>query len=96
MRIVHLFNESRVAVCSVHSHLADTSELNWAEIPRWPLVVNTASGTTGPWSWPAGEGPETVVETTNFDEWMNACQRLADDREDFMIEYPTAKATPEG
>ena len=38
----------------------------------WPLVVNVASGTTGPWSWPAGEGPKTVVETSNFDEWIES------------------------
>ncbi len=72
VRIVHLFNESRVAVCAAHSPLADRSELDWAEVPRWPLVVNTASGTTGPWSWPAGEGPKTVVETANFDEWIES------------------------
>jgi DNA-binding transcriptional LysR family regulator len=72
LQVVHLFNESRVAVCSVHSRLAERSELDWAEVPRWPLVVNVASGTTGPWSWPAGEGPETIVETTNFDEWIES------------------------
>nr|WP_264047590.1 substrate-binding domain-containing protein [Mycobacterium paraffinicum] len=72
MRMVHLFDEARVAVCSVHSPLATRSELDWAEVPRWPLVVNTASGTTGPWSWPAGEGPKTIVETTNFDEWLES------------------------
>jgi len=72
VRIVHLFNESRVAVCSVLSPLANRSELDWAEVPRWPLVVNTASGTTGPWSWPAGAGPETILETTNFDEWIES------------------------
>jgi DNA-binding transcriptional LysR family regulator len=72
VRVVHLFDESRVAVCSAHSRLAKRSELDWAEVPRWPLVVNIASGTTGPWSWPAGEGPETVVETTNFDEWIES------------------------
>ncbi|WP_293348865.1 LysR family transcriptional regulator [Mycobacterium sp.] len=72
VRIVHLFNESRVAVCSVHSPLANRSELDWAEIPRLPLVVNTTSGTTGPWSWPAGDGPKTVVETANFDEWIES------------------------
>ncbi|OMC15682.1 LysR family transcriptional regulator [Mycobacterium colombiense] len=70
VRIVHLFDEPRVAVCSIHSPLAERAKLDWAEVPRWPLVVNTASGTTGPWSWPAGAGPETVVETTNFDEWI--------------------------
>jgi DNA-binding transcriptional LysR family regulator len=72
VRVVHLFDESRVGVCSVHSPLAAKAELDWAEIPRWPLVVNVASGTTGPWSWPPGEGPEIVVETTNFDEWIES------------------------
>lgn len=72
VRVVHLFNESRVAVCAAHSALAARSELDWAEVPRWPLVVNTASGTTGPWSWPAGAGPETIVETANFDEWIES------------------------
>jgi DNA-binding transcriptional LysR family regulator len=76
VRVVHLFDESRVAVCAVHSALADHSELDWAldwaDVPRWPLVVNVASGTTGPWSWPPGEGPKTVVETANFDEWIES------------------------
>jgi DNA-binding transcriptional LysR family regulator len=72
VRVMHLFNESRVAVCSVHSRLADKSEMDWADVPQWPLVVNIASGTTGPWSWPAGAGPKTVVETGNFDEWIES------------------------
>ncbi|OBK93067.1 LysR family transcriptional regulator [Mycobacterium asiaticum] len=72
VRVVHLFDESRVAVCSVHSRLAERSELEWRDIPRFPLVVNTTSGTTGPWSWPAGEGPEKIVETLNFDEWIES------------------------
>lgn len=72
VRVVHLFNESRVAVCSVRCSLADRSELDWADVPQWPLVVNVASGTTGPWSWPAGAGPKTIVETRNFDEWIES------------------------
>ncbi|WP_231984167.1 LysR family transcriptional regulator [Mycobacterium sp. E342] len=72
VRVMHLFDETRVAVCSVHSPLSGRSELDWAEVPQWPLVVNTASGTTGPWSWPAGEGPKTIVETENFDEWLES------------------------
>ncbi|MFC4948224.1 LysR family transcriptional regulator [Pseudonocardia sp. GCM10023141] len=71
-RVVHLFDEQRVALCSVHSALADQDRLDWADVPRWPLVVNIVSGTTGPWSWPAGHGPEKVVETTNFDEWLES------------------------
>jgi DNA-binding transcriptional LysR family regulator len=72
VRVVQLFDESRVAVCSVHSPLADKSEMNWADVPQWPLVVNVASGTTGPWSWPAGAGPKTIVEKHNFDEWIES------------------------
>jgi hypothetical protein len=30
------------------------------------------------------------------EERKRACQRLADDREDYMLEYPTSKTTPEG
>jgi DNA-binding transcriptional LysR family regulator len=72
VRVVHLFNESRVAVCSVNSRLANKSELDWADVPHWPLVVNVTSGTTGPWSWPVGAGPKTIVETSNFDEWIES------------------------
>jgi DNA-binding transcriptional LysR family regulator len=46
--------------------------LDWTDIPRWPLVVNIVSGTTGPWSWPAHQEPDTIVETTNFDEWIES------------------------
>jgi DNA-binding transcriptional LysR family regulator len=72
VRIVHLFDEPRVAVCSNRSALAGQKQLDWHDIPNWPLVVNIVSGTTGPWSWPAGQGPKTIVETTNFDEWIES------------------------
>jgi DNA-binding transcriptional LysR family regulator len=71
-RVVHLFDETRVAACSARSPLAGYEQLDWAEVPDWPLVVNVLSGTTGPWSWPAGEGPDRIVETTNFDEWLES------------------------
>jgi DNA-binding transcriptional LysR family regulator len=71
-RSVHLFDETRVAVCAAASPLADRAELHWLDVARWPLVVNTVSGTTGPWSWPAGRGPATIVETANFDEWLES------------------------
>jgi hypothetical protein len=73
LRVVHLFDEARVSAFSVRSALAGREELAWSEVPRWPLV-NIVSGTTGPWSWP----PETVVETANFDEWIES---VAADRE---------------
>ena len=72
VRRVHLFDEVRVAMCSEHSRLASYQRLDWDEVPAWPLVVNTVSGTTGPWSWPAGQGPARIVETGNFDEWLES------------------------
>jgi DNA-binding transcriptional LysR family regulator len=71
-RVVHLFDEVRVAVCSADSELADAEQVRWNEIARWPLVVNTVSGTTGPWSWTDGDRPTEVVETRNFDEWLES------------------------
>ena len=72
VRRVHLFKEKRVALCSERSALAERGSLDWSEVPEWPLVVNTVSGTTGPWSWPDGDGPRTIVETANFDEWLES------------------------
>jgi DNA-binding transcriptional LysR family regulator len=54
VRRVHPFDEVRVAVCWERSPLAAYPALDWAEVSDWPLVVNTVSGTTGPWSWPPG------------------------------------------
>jgi DNA-binding transcriptional LysR family regulator len=72
VRQVHLFDEVRVAICSEHSALAGRDVLDWTEVRDWPLVVNTLSGTTGPWSWPDGDGPEKIIETGNFDEWLES------------------------
>jgi DNA-binding transcriptional LysR family regulator len=72
VRTVHLFDEARVALCSHRCALANESKLSWTDVPTWPLVVNIVSGTTGPWSWPEGHGPTTIVETTNFDEWIES------------------------
>lgn len=70
VRTVHLFDEARVAVCSARSRLADQDRLEWTRVGEWPLVVNTVSGTTGPWSWPDDQAPDIVIETANFDEWI--------------------------
>jgi DNA-binding transcriptional LysR family regulator len=72
VRRVHLFDEVRVAVCSERSPLAGQPALDRTGVPDWPLVVNTVSGTTGPWSWPDGAGPSRVVETKNFGEWLES------------------------
>ncbi|WP_433527074.1 LysR family transcriptional regulator [Nocardia pseudovaccinii] len=67
---VHLFDEMRVAACSTRSPLAGRERLEWTELADWPLVVNIVSGTTGPTSWAREHRPRTVVETTNYDEWL--------------------------
>ncbi|MEU6608809.1 LysR family transcriptional regulator [Streptomyces shenzhenensis] len=69
-RIVHLYDESRVAVCSERCDLASLGHLDWADVRHWPLVVNTVSGTTGPWSWPVGQRSGQIIETANYDEWL--------------------------
>ncbi|MGW2934024.1 LysR family transcriptional regulator [Streptomyces sp. NPDC001156] len=69
---VHLYDEPRIALCSQDSELSRLERVDWADIPRWPLVVNILSGTTGPWSWPAGQRPEQIIETANFDEWLES------------------------
>lgn len=70
VRVVRLFDEPRVAVCSEHCALARMNHLDWSDVRRWPLVVNTVSGTTGPWSWPPELRPPRIVETANYDEWL--------------------------
>ncbi|WP_234317133.1 LysR family transcriptional regulator [Streptomyces sp. NRRL WC-3744] len=69
---VHLFDEPRVAVCSEHNDLTRLGHLDWSDVRYWPLVVNTVSGTTGPWSWPADQRPDRIIETANYDEWLES------------------------
>ncbi|MGW5253539.1 LysR family transcriptional regulator [Streptomyces sp. NPDC004012] len=69
---VHLYDEPRIALCSQDCDLTRFDHLDWVDVPRWPLVVNILSGTTGPWSWPTGQRPEQIVETANFDEWLES------------------------
>jgi len=72
VHVVHLFDERRVAACSADYDLAGASELDWQDASSWTLVVNTVSGTTGSWSWPAGAGPRRIVPVANYDEWLES------------------------
>ncbi|MGW0817961.1 LysR family transcriptional regulator [Streptomyces viridiviolaceus] len=69
-RTVRLYDEPRIAVCSEHCDLTRLGHLDWTDVQYWPLVVNTVSGTTGPWSWPEGRRPAQIIETANYDEWL--------------------------
>ncbi|MGW2329056.1 LysR family transcriptional regulator [Streptomyces sp. NPDC001700] len=46
--------------------------LDWAELARFPLVVNTVSGTTRPELWPEDHRPQLACTADNFDEWLEA------------------------
>ncbi|WP_030343610.1 LysR family transcriptional regulator [Streptomyces sp. NRRL S-1022] len=84
VRTVHLYDERRVAVHAREPAgggregsrgtppQAVPDVVRWQDAPEWTLVVNTASGTTGPWCWPDGDGPHRYVETANFDEWLES------------------------
>jgi DNA-binding transcriptional LysR family regulator len=71
-RTVCLYDEPRVAVCSERCALARLGHLNWTDVQYWPLVVNMVSGTTGPWSWPVDLRPAQIIETANYDEWLES------------------------
>ncbi|MEY2229489.1 MULTISPECIES: LysR family transcriptional regulator [Streptomyces] len=85
VRTVHLYDEQRVAVRAREEapgggprsspgppSKAMAGAVRWQDAAEWTLVVNTASGTTGPWCWPNGDGPRRYVETANFDEWLES------------------------
>lgn len=62
--------ERRVAAVSTRSELAGSPALCWADLSRYPLVVNTVSGTTDVSSWAGADSDRPVVTCTNFDEWI--------------------------
>lgn len=72
VRVVRLFDEPRVLICSTGSDIVRQNLVRWGDLRQWPFVFNAASGTVGPWTWPAGDGPERFVETGNYDEWLES------------------------
>ncbi|WP_308103021.1 MULTISPECIES: LysR family transcriptional regulator [unclassified Nocardia] len=72
MRRVPLYEERRIAICSERSDLATYPRLDWSEVRNWPLVINTLSGTTTPALWPPELRPQRLVETANYDEWLES------------------------
>lgn len=67
-----LRHEARVAAVARSSPLARRRVLHWAELPEWPLVANTLTGTTTPDLWPEGHRPTIRCTADNFDEWLEA------------------------
>lgn len=62
--------ERRVLAVSTRSRLAGAGVPRWQELARYPLVVNTVSGTTDETSWESAESGREIVTCTNFDEWI--------------------------
>ncbi|MBF6331006.1 LysR family transcriptional regulator [Nocardia transvalensis] len=62
--------ERRVVAVSADSPLARTPRLRWQDLARYPLVVNTISGTTDETSWPTPDPTRDIITCTNFDEWI--------------------------
>ncbi|MFI5775779.1 LysR family transcriptional regulator [Nocardia sp. NPDC051570] len=62
--------ERRVLAVSARSPLAHARQLRWDDAARYPLVVNTITGTTDETSWTAPHPDRTIVTCTNFDEWI--------------------------
>ncbi|WP_460696823.1 LysR family transcriptional regulator substrate-binding protein [Nocardia thraciensis] len=62
--------ERRVLAVYTSSPLAGATDLSWGDLARYPLVVNTVSGTTDENSWPEPDPAREIVACTNFDEWL--------------------------
>ncbi|QLH22132.1 LysR family transcriptional regulator [Streptomyces sp. Rer75] len=69
-----LLREARVAAVArtAAGPVARRRVLDWAELARFPLVVNTVSGTTRPELWPEDHRPQLACTADNFDEWLEA------------------------
>ena len=65
-----LATEQRVVALCASSDLVGRADLTWDDLAREPVIVNTASGTTRPDSWPDPDPGRVVVRCSNFDEWI--------------------------
>ncbi|MFM1723067.1 LysR family transcriptional regulator [Rhodococcus sp. PAM 2766] len=70
LAVHHLFSEPRIAAVSARSPLAERDTVTWDELGRYPLVVNTLTGTTRADSWAQPDPGREIVTCTNFDEWL--------------------------
>ncbi|MGW4843446.1 LysR family transcriptional regulator [Nocardia brasiliensis] len=62
--------ERRMLAVAAHSPLATATELRWADLAGYPLVVNTVSGTTHADSWADSDPERPIITCRNFDEWI--------------------------
>lgn len=64
--------EPRVAALPADHPLARRRSLRLKNLRSEKLVMNIVSGTTRIDLWPPGEGPRSIVEVRNVEEWLEA------------------------
>lgn len=62
--------EQRVLAVAANSPLAEATDLRWADLAAYPLVVNVVSGTTHAGSWAQPDPNRQIITCGNFDEWI--------------------------
>lgn len=67
-----LAREARVAAIPADHPLARRRSLRLRNLSSETLVINIVSGTTRIDLWPPGEGPRSIVEVRNVEEWLEA------------------------
>lgn len=62
--------EPRLAVVAADNELASRDSVTLADLARFPLALNSRSGTTTVDLWPPAARPSEVVPVHNTDEWL--------------------------
>ncbi|MFE9576553.1 LysR family transcriptional regulator [Nocardia sp. NPDC006044] len=70
LRSRRIATEQRVLAVAATSPLAAATDLHWADLAGYPLVVNEISGTTHTDSWAPADPNRQIITCRNFDEWI--------------------------
>ncbi|MFD6159214.1 LysR family transcriptional regulator [Nocardia sp. NPDC060256] len=62
--------EQRILAVAANSPLATATDLRWADLAGYPLVVNVVSGTTHAESWDQRDPNRPLITCRNFEEWI--------------------------
>ncbi|MEU7146264.1 LysR family transcriptional regulator [Nocardia sp. NPDC046473] len=62
--------EQRILAVAVNSPLATATDLRWADLAGYPLVVNAVSGTTHAESGDHRDPNRPIITCQNFEEWI--------------------------
>jgi hypothetical protein len=62
--------ESRYAAVATENALARRRSVRLANLARYPVAVDTRTGTTTPGLWPAGAAPTSIRPTSGLEDWL--------------------------